>query len=126
MDKNHAGTLAIDISFVQASSFANEATSDGTYTIEALTEETQTSRTEKSNTNTQTSEASSGEPSVDHRASVKRSSELLKTPPRPQRKRLNAGDSDYDLSQQSGLQQSGSSGLSQRFGNQDLEQEADC
>ena len=103
VDEDRAGTLAIDTSFSQASSFASEATSDVTYTIEALTEESRTSRTEESNTNTQTSEASSGEPLVDHRASGKRSSELLKSPPPPQRKRRNAGDSDFDLSQQSGL-----------------------
>ena len=123
VDEDRAGTLAIDTSFAQASSFASEATSEVT-TIEALTKESRTSRTEESNTNTLMSEASSGEPSVDHRASAKRSSELLKSPPRPQRKRRNARDSDYDLPQQSGLQPSGSSGLSQRFGNQFLEQEA--
>lgn len=96
--------------FAQASSFTSEATLDGTFTIEALTEASRTSRTEGSNTNTQKSEASSGEPLVDYKASVKRSSELLKSPAWPQRKRRNASDSDYDLSQQSGLQSSESSG----------------
>lgn len=122
VNKDRAGTLATDTSFAQASSFASEATLDVT-TIEALTEESRTSRNEESNTNTLTSEASSGEPSVDHRASVKRSSKLLTSPHQPQRKRRNAGDSDHDLSQQSGLQPSESTGLSQRFGNQFLEQE---
>src|SRR5271156_6090562 len=59
-----AETLAADASFGQASSFASEATLDGTYTIEALSQESRTSLTEDSNTTThlQKSETSSGEP----------------------------------------------------------------
>ena len=95
VDDYRAGTLAINANFTQAYNFASEATSDGTYTIEALTEESRISLTEESNTTThlQTSEASSGEPSVDYRASVKRSSERSKGSPQSQRKRLNTGDS---------------------------------
>jgi hypothetical protein len=75
-----AGTLAVDASFGQASSFASEATLGGIYTIEALNQEPRTSLTEDSNTNTrlQKSEASSGEPSVDYRPPVRRSSEHSK------------------------------------------------
>ncbi|KAL9034871.1 MAG: hypothetical protein Q9180_005169 [Flavoplaca navasiana] len=86
VDGYHTATLAVDASITQASSFASEATSDETYTIEALTEESRTSLTEDSTitTHLQTSAASSGEPSVDYRASVKRSSERSKgTPPVP-------------------------------------------
>ncbi|KAI9889132.1 MAG: hypothetical protein M1814_005794 [Vezdaea aestivalis] len=92
------GTLAIDPSFVQASSSAGEATSDGTHTIEALTEQIRTRAPEN----------------------------LTQTPRRLghrplKRRRLNTGDSDYDQSRQSGLQQSGSSGLSRQLENQDIE-----
>ena len=123
--RHRAGMLAIDINVTQASSFASEATSDGTYTIEVLAEESRTSRTEESNTTTQTSGASSGEPSVDYRASVKRSSERSKGSLPPQRKRVNAGDSDYDLSQRSELQKPEYSGISQQLVNQVLGQEVD-
>ncbi|KAL9127755.1 MAG: hypothetical protein Q9175_007672 [Cornicularia normoerica] len=121
VDEHHAGPLAIDASFRQASTFASEATSDGTYTIEALSEESRTSLTEDTNTTThvQTPEVSSGEPSVEYRTSVKRS----KGSPQSQRKRRNAGDSDYGLSQQSELQPPEPSGLSQQFENQVLGQE---
>jgi hypothetical protein len=78
VDGHRARTLAIDADVTQASSFASEATSDETYTIEALTEESN-----RSYRTTQTSGASSGEPSVDHRASVKRSSEHSKRSPHP-------------------------------------------
>ena len=100
-----AGTLTIDASFAQASSIASEATLDGTYTIEALSEESRTALTEDSNTIThfQESQTSSGEPAVDYRAPVKRSSEHLKGSPQSRRKRRNAGDSDYELSQRSEL-----------------------
>lgn len=82
-----AETLAIDANFGQASSFASEATLDGTYTIEALSQESETSLTEDSNaTHLQKFETSSGEPSVDHRAPVKRSSECSKGSPQSQRK----------------------------------------
>jgi hypothetical protein len=120
-----AGTLAIDASFAQASSFASEATLDGTYTIEALSEESRTLLTEDSNTTThlQKSKTSSGEPTLDYRAPVKRSGEHSKGSSQSQRKRRNAGDSDYELSQQSELQSSEPSGLSQQFENQALEQE---
>ena len=37
-----AGTLTADASFGQASSFASEATLDGVYTIEALSQESRT------------------------------------------------------------------------------------
>jgi hypothetical protein len=117
VDGHRVRTLAIDADVTQASSFASEATSDETYTIEALTEE--------SNRTTQTSGASSGEPAVDHRASVKRSSEHSKRSPPSQRKLRNAGDSDYDLSQQSELHPSEPSGLSQQRGIQVLGEEAD-
>lgn len=125
VDEYHTATLAIDASFTQASSFASEATSGETYTIEALTEESRTSLTEDSTitTHLQTSDASSGEPLVDYRASVKRSSERSKGTPQSRRKRRNAGDSDYDLSQQSELQPSETSGLSQQFENQVFWQE---
>ncbi|MCJ1465175.1 hypothetical protein MMC07_003791 [Pseudocyphellaria aurata] len=95
VDEDRAEALAIDTTFAQASSFTSEVTLDETFTIEALTEGSRTSRTEKSNTNTQKSEASSGEPSEDYTASVKRSSDLLKSSPRPQRKRRNAGDQQH-------------------------------
>jgi hypothetical protein len=106
-----AGTLAVDASFGQASSFASEATLDGIYTIEALSQESRTPLTEDSNTTTrlQKSETSSGEPSVDYRPPVRRHS---KGSPKSQRKRRNAGGSDCELSQQSELQSSEPSGLS--------------
>jgi hypothetical protein len=127
VDEYHARTLAIDASFAQASSFASEATSDGTYTIEALSEESRTSLTKDSNSTNhlQTSEASSGEPLMDYRASAKRSNERSKGSPMSQRKRRDAGDSDYDLSQQSEIPPSEPSGLSQQFENQVLAQEPD-
>ena len=51
VDEYHAGTLAIDASFAQASSFASEAISDGTCIIKALGEESRTSLTEDSKHN---------------------------------------------------------------------------
>ncbi len=103
-----AGTLAINASFVQASSFASEATLDGTHTIESLGEESRTSLTDDSNTTThrQESETSSGEPTVDYRTPVKRASEHSKGSSQSRRKRRNADDSDYEVSQQSELQSS--------------------
>ncbi len=112
---------AADPGFPQASSPASDAISDGTYTIEAPTEECRTSLTEDSNTTThlQDLEASL----VDHGAQVKRSREHARGSPQSRRKRRNAGDSNYDLrSQQSEPQLSTLSGLSQRFEDQVLAQ----
>jgi hypothetical protein len=80
------------------------------------------SLTEDSNTTTrlQKSETSSGEPSVNYRPPVRRSSEHSKGSLKSQRKRRNAGDSDCELSQQSELQSSEPSGLSQQLENQIL------
>ena len=62
---------------------------------------------------------------MDYRTPVKRPSEHSKGSPQSRQKRRNAGDSDYELSQQSELQSSGPSGLSQQFDNQVLGQEPD-
>lgn len=51
-DKCQARTLAINASFGQASNVASEATLNGTYTIEALSQESHTSLTKDSNTTT--------------------------------------------------------------------------
>ena len=122
--EDDAGTLAINTSFARASSFVSEATSDGIHSIQALTEESRTSLTEESNTTTQlrTSEASSGEPSIGFRASIKRSSEQSNEVSQSRRKRLNAGDSNYDRSKQSEPKSSEPSGISQQFENQALQQ----
>ncbi|MCJ1313685.1 hypothetical protein MMC25_007364 [Agyrium rufum] len=95
VNKDCAKTLATDTCFAQASSFASEATSDKTYTIEAFTKESRTSRIEESNTNAETTETLSDEPLVDQRASAQRSRGLLESPSRPKRKRRNTDDS-YD------------------------------
>lgn len=65
VDEHHTGMLAIDASLAQASIFPSEATSDETYTIEALGEDFTTT------THLQMSDTSSGEPLVDYRASEK-------------------------------------------------------
>jgi hypothetical protein len=52
VDEHRAGTFAIDTNVTQASGFESEATSDGMYTIEALTKESRTSLTEESNSTT--------------------------------------------------------------------------
>jgi hypothetical protein len=85
------------------------------------------SLTEDSNTTTrlQKSETSSGEPSVNYRPPVRRSSGHSKGSLKSQRKRRNAGDSDCELSQQSELQSSEPSGLSQQLENQILVEEPD-
>ena len=92
VNERHARTSAIDANLAQASGFTNGATLNGTYTIEAPTEESQTSRTEEFNSTAQASGASVVEPSVGHRASVKRSSERSKGSLQSQRKRRKAGD----------------------------------
>lgn len=107
---------------MQTSSFLSEVILDRTYTIEALSEESRTSLTKDSNLTTllQTSEASLGEPVENYRPPVKHSGEHSKS---SRRKRRNAGDSDYELSQQSGLQESQSSGFSEHFESYILRQE---
>ncbi|KAA6412265.1 MAG: hypothetical protein FRX48_04417 [Lasallia pustulata] len=59
VDERRARTLAIDANLAQASSFTSEAKLNGTYTTEAPTKESQTSRTEESNRTAQASGASS-------------------------------------------------------------------
>lgn len=124
VDEHHVGTLAIDAGITPASSFVSEATLDGTSTIEALSQESRIPQTEDSNTTThQESETSSIELSVERRAPVKRSNKQPRRSPQSRRKRLNAGDSDYDLFRESELQPSEPSGVSQQFEKQVLRQE---
>jgi hypothetical protein len=89
-----------------------------------LSQESQNLLNEPSNTTTnlQESDTSSCDLASDV-LPIKRSSKHSKQSSRLQRKRHNAGGSDYDLSQQSKLQTSGPSGLSQQFENQFLGQE---
>jgi hypothetical protein len=93
-----AGTIAVDASFGEATSFASEATLHGTYTTEVLSQASQTLLTEDSNTTTglHESEISLGEPSLDHRLPVTRSNKHPKRSHQSQRKRQYAGDSEYD------------------------------
>lgn len=67
VDEYRAETLVIDPGFAQTFSFANEAKSDGTYTIETLTEESRVPLTDDSEATTHlhTSEAPLDEPSFD-------------------------------------------------------------
>lgn len=123
MDESHVETLAIDPSFIQASSFTSETTLDATYTTEVPSEESRTSLAKDSNTTAQlqTPEASSGE-SAENRAPFKRSSKHSKG---SRRKRRNTDDSDDGLSHQSELDGSRSSGLSRHFENHVLRQKPD-
>jgi len=124
VDEHHVGTLTINAGITPASSFISEATLDGTSMIEALSQESQITQTEDSNTTThQGSETSSIELSVERRAPVKRSNKQPRRSPQSQRKRLNAGDSDYNLFQESELQPSEPSRASQQFEKQVLRQE---
>lgn len=121
VDLHHA---AADAGFQQASSFAGDATSDGTYTIEASTEESPASPTKNTNTTShlKESESSLDELVVDYVAQVKRSKEHVRGSPQSRRKRRNVGAyHDFD-SQQSEPQLSMQSGLSQQFDDQVLAQ----
>lgn len=103
VDEHHIGALAIGAGIIQASSFVSESTRDEIYIIETLSEESRTLVAEDFNTTTplQESEVSSDELMVDLKApfqrSVMHSSGLLQS----RRKRRNAGNSDYDLTQRS-------------------------
>jgi hypothetical protein len=92
---SQAGTLAVDASPGQASSFASEATLEEDYT---LSQESRNLLSEDSNTTTnlQESETSSDELSFNYRLPVKRSSELSKRSRQSRRKRRNAGESNED------------------------------
>jgi hypothetical protein len=105
-----AETLAVDTSFERISSYTSETTVDS-----RLSQEFEASNT---TTDLQESDASSCDLALDV-LPIKRSSKHSKQSSRSQRKRHNAGGSDYDLSQQSEQP----SGLSQQFENQALEQE---
>jgi len=125
VDEHHVETLAIDIDITPASSFVSEATLDGTSTIEALSQESRIPQIEDSNTTThQESKTSSIELSIKRRAPIKRSNKQSRRSPQSRRKRLDAGDSDYDLFRESELQPSKPFGVSQQFEKQVLRQES--
>jgi uncharacterized protein YdaT len=86
----------INASLGEETSFASEATSDGTCTIAAFSQESQGLSTEDSNTTItlQKSPPPSDEVSLDHRPPIKRSNRNSTQSRRPQRKRRIAGDSD--------------------------------
>ena len=109
VDKCHPETLAVESSFIHASSFISDTTSDATSTIGAPSEESRISLARDSNITNQlqTPEISSGETAENNNAPVKRSIEHSKG---FQQKRRNAGNSDYELSHQSELHGSRSSG----------------
>jgi len=89
------GAPAVDSSFGPVSSFASEASLDEPYTIEPLSQESQTLLNEDSNTtaNSQETESLTNEPVLDHRLPAKRSSGSSKRSHQSQRKRHNAGES---------------------------------
>jgi len=93
--ESQAGTLAVDASPGQASSFASDATLEEDYT---LSQESRDLLSEDSNTTTnlQESETSSGELSFNYRLPVKRSSKHSKRSRQSQRKRRNTGESNKD------------------------------
>jgi len=92
---SQTGAPAVDSSFGTVSSFASEASLEEPYTIEPLSQESQTLLNEDSNTtaNPQESETSTDEPVLDHRLPAKRSSGGSKRSHQSQRKRRNAGES---------------------------------
>jgi len=92
---SQTGAPAVDSSFGPVSSFASEASLEEPYTIEPLSQESQTLLNEDSNTtaNSQESETSTDEPVLDHRLLAKRSSGGSKRSHQSQRKRRNAGES---------------------------------
>ena len=92
---SQTGAPAVDSSFGPVSSFASEDPLEEPYTIEPLSQESQTLLNEDSNTtaNPQESETSTDEPVLDHRLPAKRSSGGSKRSHQSQRKRRNAGKS---------------------------------
>jgi len=92
---SQTGAPAVDSSFGPVSSFASEASLEEPYTIEPLSQESQTLLNEDSNTtaNSQESETSTDEPVLDHRVPAKRSSGGSKQSHQSQRKRRIAGKS---------------------------------
>jgi len=90
---SQAGAPAVDSSFGPVSSFASEASLEEPYTIEPLSQESQTLLNEDSNTtaNPQESETSTDELVLDYRLPAKRSSRHSKRSHQSQRKRRNAG-----------------------------------
>ena len=116
-------TLAVDASFERITRYTSETTVEED---SRLSQESRSSLNETSNTTTdlQESDASSCDLASDV-LPIKRSSKHSKQSSQSQRKRHNAGGSDYDLSRQSVPQTSGPSRLSQQFENQFLGQEPD-
>ena len=92
---SQTGAPAVDSSFGPVSSFASEASLEEPYTIEPLSQESQTLLNEDSNTtaNPQESETSADEPVLGHRLPAKRFSGGSKRSHQSQRKRRNAGES---------------------------------
>lgn len=73
-NKSQDGALAIDAGFGLVSNFASEASPDGPYTVEHLSQGSRTSLNENSNTaaSLQESETSTEEPVLDYRLPAKR------------------------------------------------------
>lgn len=117
-----ANRLAVDPSLHRTPSCSNETTiEEGS----RLSEESRNLLDETTNTTADLEESDASCELTLGALHTKRPSQHSKRLNQTQRKRRNAGISDYDLSQQLELQTSGPSELSQQFENQVLEQEQD-